>query len=197
MTEHPTEEQSSGWISFILPLVIFLFVVFFFLVALLLNRDHSRLPSALIGKPVPKSTLPALEGLKRDGKIIPGFSDKDLAVGKPTMVVVWGSFCVVCAEEQPTLQAFKEKYKVRVFGFNWKDTPQKAHRFLEQYGNPFDAIGMDSDGTVAINWGVAGAPETFIVDGAGKVAHKYVGGLNQDALEKEILPALQKAARGG
>lgn len=185
-------QGSRSSLSFLLPLGIFGALAVFFLIALY-SGDPSRLPSALIGKPVPQFTLPALDGLSRDGKPLAGFASADLAGGEPTVIVVWASWCPPCVQEQPTLVAFKAQHKVRLFGLNYKDEPDAARRFLDKLGNPFDAIGTDRSGRVAIDWGVYGAPETYVVDGRGQITYKYVGPLTDAVLKAELLPAIAKA----
>jgi cytochrome c biogenesis protein CcmG/thiol:disulfide interchange protein DsbE len=96
-------------------------------------------------------------------------------------------------QEQPTLVAFRQQHNVRLFGINYKDAPQNAARFLARLGNPFDAIGADVSGRVGIDWGVYGVPETYVVDGKGQVVFKLVGPVNDDALRRQILPAIEKA----
>ncbi len=189
------EATSPRWpkLAFAAPVVIVALLGVLFAVALR-SGDPSRLPSALVGKPAPEFNLPAVEGLPaRSGAQIPGFSTADLATGEPTVVTVWASWCPPCVQEQPTLVAFKARHKVRLFGINYKDAPQNAARFLARLGNPFDAIGADASGRVGIDWGVYGVPETYVVDGRGQVVHKLVGPVTEDALKKQILPAIEKA----
>lgn len=195
MTDTNTEPRRSG-LGFLLPLGIFGVIAAFFLVALY-SGDHSVLPSPLIGKPVPQFELPAVEQLARNGAPIPGFAAADLAKGEPTMVVVWASNCAPCAQESPTLMAFKARHKARLFGLNYKDKPDAARGFLARFGNPFDAVGDDRSGRVSIDWGVYGAPETFVIDGRGTIVYKYVGPLTQSVLQSEVLPALAKAGKAG
>lgn len=199
MTDSSTDntEPRRSALGFILPLGIFAAIAVMFLIQLMSNRDPSVLPSPLIGKPAPQFSLPALEQLQRNGATIPGFSAADLAKGEPTMIVVWGSYCMPCAQEAPALMAFKKQFKVRLYGFNYKDQPEAARAFLKRYGNPFDAVGDDRSGRVAIDWGIYGAPETFVVDGGGTIVYKYVGPLTQTVLQSEVLPALTKAAKSG
>ncbi len=195
MSETSPKEGGSS-LSYLLPLGIFGVLAVFFLIALY-SGDPSRLPSALIGKPVPQFQLPPVEGVARDGKAVPGFSSADLATGEPTVVVVWASWCPPCVQEQPTLVAFKAQHKVRLFGLNYKDKPEAAQGFLTKLGNPFDAIGADRSGRVAIDWGVYGAPESYVVDGRGQITYKHVGPLTDTVLKTELLPAIAKAKTSG
>ncbi|MES2905967.1 MAG: DsbE family thiol:disulfide interchange protein [Pseudomonadota bacterium] len=153
--------------------------------------DPAILPSALIGKIIPDFTLPALPKSN-----LPGFSSTDLKQNRMTLVNVWASWCGPCRAEHPVLMMLAEQAKkgeFEVFGMNYKDRPQAALDFIADQGNPYSRIGMDDSGRTGIDWGVYGVPETFIVDGSGKIVFKHVGPLNDEALEK-ILPFL-KAAR--
>lgn len=191
--ENPeTASPHRSILVFILPALLFAVLAVVFLAALT-EGDHSILPSALIDKPVPEFTLPPLKGVTQKGKPVPGFSNADLTTGEVTVLTVWASNCFVCAQEQPTLMAFKAEHKIRLFSINYKDEPDAARAFLQRYGNPFDTIGADLNGRVSIDWGVYGTPETFIVDGRGVIRYKYVGALNKKALADEILPAIEKA----
>lgn len=178
--------------AFAAPLVVVGLLGLLFAVALR-SGDPSRLPSALIGKPAPAFALSSVEGLVRDGKPVPGFSSADLAKGDPTVVTVWASWCGPCVQEQPTLVKFRAEHNIRLLGINYKDAPANAARFLAKLGNPFDAIGADNTGRVAIDWGVYGVPETYVVDGRGQVVFRYVGPVTADALKKQILPIIEKA----
>nr|WP_205800044.1 DsbE family thiol:disulfide interchange protein [Microvirga terricola] len=156
--------------------------------------DPSRIPSALIGKPAPAFALPALEGLTADGKPVPGFSNEDLK-GRVTVVNVWASWCAPCRQEHPLLVELAKDPSVRLVGINQKDNPDNARRFLGALGNPFAAVGTDSNGRVSIDWGVYGVPETFIVGPDGVIRHKHIGPLTPETLPafkarlKEIPPA--------
>lgn len=182
--------------AFAVPLVILGLLAVLFAVALR-TGDPSRLPSALIGRPAPEFALPAIDAAASgSGAGLPGFSTADLRTGEPTVVTVWASWCGPCVQEQPTLMAFKARYKVRLFGINYKDDPAAANRFLARLGNPFDAIGADRNGRVSIDWGVYGVPETYVLDGKGQIVFKLVGPVTGDALTNKILPALDNAKKG-
>jgi cytochrome c biogenesis protein CcmG/thiol:disulfide interchange protein DsbE len=179
-------------LAFAAPLAVFALLGVLFAVALR-GGDPSRLPSALVGKPAPEFALPPIAGQDPAGKVVPGFSRADLATGEPSVVTVWASWCGPCVQEQPTLMAFKARYKVRLFGINYKDEPAAARRFLARLGNPFDANGADRSGRAAIDWGVYGVPETYVVDGKGQVVYRLVGAVTEDAIKRQILPAIEKA----
>jgi len=105
---------------------------------------------------------------------------------------VWGSWCAACREEHPVLTRFAESKRVRVVGYNYKDARADALRWLEQFGNPFWLVVADLEGKTAIDWGVYGAPETFLVDGDGVIRWKHVGPITDATVRDEILPALQQ-----
>lgn len=174
------------------PLIIFAAITVLFFVALF-SGDPSKLPSALIGKPVPEFALPPVEGLKGGAGQVPGFSNQDLAQGKVSLVNVWASWCGPCHVEHPFLTQLAERGDLAMYGLNYKDNASAARRFLGRYGNPYRAVGQDDNGRVAINWGVYGVPETFIVDGSGRIVFKHVGPLDADVIERRLLPAVAKA----
>ena len=174
------------------PLAIFAILAGIFAFALR-SGDPSKLPSALLGKPVPNIALAGVEGLSDGTRPIGGFAGADLAAGQVSVVNFWASWCVPCVQEHPVLVALKEKTGVRHYGVNYKDQAAAARRFLGRYGNPFSAVGVDSDGRAAIEWGVYGMPETFVVDGQGRIAYKHVGPIGAEALETRIIPAIRAA----
>jgi len=153
------------------------------------SGDPSRLPSALVGKPVPAFALPPIEGLTGEGS--QGFETADLAKGEPTIVNVWASWCVPCHEELPLLLELAKEPHVRLYGINYKDDAAAARRFLGRYGNPFARVGADRSGRVAIDWGVYGVPETYVITGDGKIAYRHVGPLTEDAIKQKLLPLVQ------
>jgi cytochrome c biogenesis protein CcmG, thiol:disulfide interchange protein DsbE len=175
-----------------LPLAIFCTLALIFGFALR-SGDPSKLPSALIGKPVPAIALAGLEGLSDGTRLIAGFAGADLAGGQVSVVNFWASWCVPCVQEHPLLVALKEQTGVRLYGVNYKDQAAAARRFLGRYGNPFAAVGVDGDGRAAIEWGVYGMPETFVVDGQGRIAYKHVGPITAQTLEIKIIPAIRAA----
>jgi cytochrome c biogenesis protein CcmG/thiol:disulfide interchange protein DsbE len=171
-----------------LPLLLFVLLSGLFWYALQ-SGDPSRLPSALVGKTVPAFTLPPIEGLTGEGS--QGFDAADLAKGEPTIVNVWASWCVPCHEEHPLLLELAKQPGVRLYGINYKDDPAAARRFLGRYGNPFSRVGADRSGRVAIDWGVYGVPETYVITGDGKIAYRHVGPLSADAIKQKLLPLIQ------
>lgn len=155
------------------------------------REDGGRnLPSTLIGKKVPQFALPPLYAGS------PGFSTADLMTPGVKVVNVWASWCVPCRAEHPIITAIAES-GVPVLGINYKDAPEQAKAFLAELGNPYTLNGADESGRAAIEWGVYGLPETFIVDGQGNIVYKQIGPILQTALEKKIFPAIEKAKAGG
>ena len=174
-----------------LPFLIFAVLAGLFWYALH-TGDPSRLPSPLIGKNVPDFTLPSLEGLSAEGKPVPGFASSDLAKGKPTIVNVFASWCIECQVEHPLLLGLARQPGIRLYGIDYKDDPVAARRFLGRYGNPYERVGADRSGRVAIDFGVYGVPETYVVTGEGQIAYRHVGPLTEQAITDKILPLLQK-----
>lgn len=175
------------------PLILFAALAGIFMYSLSSN-DPSVLPSALIGKPVPEFSLPALEGLKTNtGQTIPGFATQDLKQGEVSIVNVWASWCVPCRQEHPVMVALSQKTGAPVFGLNQKDTAKGAKRFLSELGNPFKAVGVDNRGRVSLDWGIYGIPETFIVNGQGEIVYKHIGPITPELMQTKLIPAIEKA----
>jgi len=179
----------------LLPLVVFLALTALFLVRLF-SGDPSRIPSALIGRPAPAVDLPPMQGLERDGKPIPGLAAADFR-GNVTVVNVWASWCIPCRDEAPFLLELGGDTRIRLVGINYKDQPDNARRFLNRYGNPFTASGVDQNGRAAIEWGVYGVPETFLIGRDGRIAYKLVGPLGAENFERDMKPAIEKALAAG
>jgi cytochrome c biogenesis protein CcmG/thiol:disulfide interchange protein DsbE len=175
----------------VLPLAVFLALATLFLFRLGFG-DPSRVPSALIGRPVPETNLPPVEGLTRDGKAVPGLTTADFG-DAVTLVNVWASWCVPCHDEIPLLVKLGEDKRLKLVGINYKDKADNARRFLGRYGNPFAATGVDANGRASIEWGVYGVPETFIVGRDGRIAYKLVGPITEGNLEHALKPAIEKA----
>lgn len=195
-TQTPTADDSPvrkrNWIAF-LPAFVFIGVASIFLISLLWPVDPQKLPSMLIGKAAPKTTLPPLEGYTDNGVPVRGVTPADLAQGKPVIVNFWQSSCAPCVAEHPLLIILGEKTGVPLIGINYQDPSSGARRFLNRYGNPFAAIGADTSGRTAIEWGVYGMPETFILDGKGTVVYKHIGEITPDVLDKVLIPIIEKA----
>jgi cytochrome c biogenesis protein CcmG/thiol:disulfide interchange protein DsbE len=197
--KHLAEKNAAGkdtgaWrrrMIVLIPLLVFLGLAALFVLRLGAG-DPSRIPSALIGHPAPRIDLPPLAGLERDGKSVPGLDSADFN-GQVTVLNVWASWCVPCREEAALLMTLAEDRRVRVVGINYKDQPDNARRFLGRYGNPFAANGTDSNGRAAIEWGVYGVPETFVVGRDGRIAYKLIGPITPDNLDAALKPAIEKA----
>jgi cytochrome c biogenesis protein CcmG, thiol:disulfide interchange protein DsbE len=194
MTAAPSKRAGTKRRSIfvMLPLLVFLA-----LAALMFFRlgsgDPSRIPSALIGHSIPPTDLPPLAGLERDGRPVPGLTD-DTFKGTVTLVNVWASWCVPCHDEAPLLDRLSKDKRIQIVGINYKDSPDNARRFLNRYGNPFAAAGTDSNGRTAIDWGVYGVPETFLVGRDGRIAYKLVGPITPENLAKVLEPEIGKIA---
>jgi cytochrome c biogenesis protein CcmG/thiol:disulfide interchange protein DsbE len=160
------------------------------------SGDPSRIPSALIGRPAPLTTLPPLEGLTQNGAPVPGL-DPAAFKGNVSIVNVWASWCVPCHDEAPLLVELAKDQRIRIVGINYKDAADNARRFLGRYGNPFAAVGADVNGRASIEWGVYGVPETFIVGRNGAIAYKLVGPITPDNIERVLRPEIEKALKAG
>ncbi|WP_428674312.1 DsbE family thiol:disulfide interchange protein [Roseibium sp.] len=180
----------------LLPVVVFVALAALFLFQLTLGGDPKEIPSALIDKPAPAFSLSAVEGLTRDGNPVPGLSREDL-IGKVSVVNVFASWCVPCRQEHPIMEDLAKVDGIQLVGINYKDKPENARRFLGSLGNPYRLIGADTAGRAAIEWGVYGVPETFIVDEKGTIRYKYIGPLNPKAYRDVFLPILEKVKNGG
>lgn len=189
----PTGRRAS-WLA--APALVLLSLALLFAVALT-SGDPSRLPSALIGKPAPKTPLPALAGLKRNGAEVAGLSLQDLAGGRPRLVNFFASGCEPCLQEHATLQKLSSAPEFELIGIDYKDETVSARRYLDQHGNPFARVGVDASGRAAIEWGVYGSPETFLIDPKGVIVWKHVGPLTDAVIARELKPALQKFAKAG
>ena len=197
MSEHVTSEAAAprrSWLM-LLPLVAFMALAALFWLRLG-DGDPSRIPSALIGHPAPQTALPALEGLANNGTQVPGL-DPAAFKGKVSIVNVWASWCVPCHDEAPLLTELAKDNRIQLIGINYKDSPDNARRFLGRYGNPFASVGVDGNGRAAIEWGVYGVPETFIVGRDGKIAYKLVGPITPDNIEGVLKAQIDKAVKAG
>jgi cytochrome c biogenesis protein CcmG/thiol:disulfide interchange protein DsbE len=173
------------------PLVLFGAMALLFAFALT-KGDPSKLPSALIGKPAPALALTAIDGLVDGQRAVPLLTGEMLGRGEVTVVNFWASWCGPCVEEHPLLVELAQKTNVRLVGINYKDAAANARRVLGRYGNPVSAVGADTTGRTAIEWGVYGMPETFIIDAQGRIAFKQVGAITRDALERRLLPTIAR-----
>lgn len=166
------------------------FLVFLALGALLFagvlmsgRENREAIPSPLIGKPAPGFALHLLHQPER-------MATMDELRGEPFLLNVWGSWCPACRDEHPYIEQLGRSGKIRLVGFNWKDERQDALRWLQQFGDPYHLIVVDEEGGTAIDWGVYGAPETFLVDAEGIVRWKYIGPITPGVIESQLKPRL-------
>lgn len=171
---------------FVLPVMAFVGLVVTFVAGL--DNDPRLVPSPLIGKPAPSFALPPVAGRKS------GLSSADLR-GQVSLVNVFASWCVACRDEHPLLLALKQQGIVPIEGIDYKDAPADAARWLTMMGDPYSRIGADVSGRVAIDWGVYGVPETFVVGPDGHIAYKQIGPITLEALEHKILPLVAELRR--
>ena len=153
------------------------------------SHDQTAIPSPLINKPAPEFALPVLH---EPGRVV---TAKELR-GQPYVLNVWGSWCPGCRDEHPVITRFAETKRVRVIGYNWKDDRTDALAWLEQFNNPYWLVLADEEGRTAIDFGIYGAPETFLVDGKGVIRWKFVGVMTDAIVRDQLLPALAAVERG-
>lgn len=152
-------------------------------------HDPREVPSPLIGKPAPTFSLPTLEDPERR------VTSQDLA-GEPYLLNVFASWCFACREEHSILMSAGRQLGIKLVGFNYKDEPDDAKRWIAQFGNPYDVIVADRPGDVAIDFGVTGAPETFLVDAHGIVRYKYISPITPEVIAKQLLPRIAEMKKG-
>tara|TARA_R110002096_G_scaffold161007_4_gene327400 strand:- start:3711 stop:4235 length:525 start_codon:yes stop_codon:yes gene_type:complete len=172
-------------IRFLLPLLLFVVLIGFMWRGL--YSDPSELPSQYIGKPAPEFRLPTLKDPAR-------MLSADDLVGQISLVNVWGTWCVGCRAEHDFLMQLKRSGEIPIFAINWRDNRQDALRWLQQLGDPYVASGFDEDGRVGIDWGVYGAPETFLIDPGGNVIYRHPGALTASIWQQEFVPRIEGIA---
>jgi cytochrome c biogenesis protein CcmG/thiol:disulfide interchange protein DsbE len=188
-TAPPAPFESSGkrW-----PLAyVVILLAFFALVVILgigLTLDPRKVPSPLIGKPVPEFSLPPVKGRT------PGLSSADLK-GDVSLVNVFASWCLACRDEHPLFMDLRRRGVVPLHGLNYKDQPEDAARWLDELGDPYTRTGADLDGRVAIDWGVYGVPETFLIDRDGRIAYKHIGAVTPQVMAEKIMPLIDELRR--
>ncbi|MET0498122.1 MAG: DsbE family thiol:disulfide interchange protein [Steroidobacteraceae bacterium] len=166
---------------YLIPIGLFAALVTFFYVGI--DRDKQTLPSPLIGKPAPQFQLPSVDD---PTKLV---SNSDFA-GKPYLLNVWATWCVECRHEHKTLLEIARRGEVPIVGLDWRDDRAQAQQWLQQLGNPYTATAFDDEGRVAIDWGVYGAPETFLIGADGKVLFKHISAMTPEVWERDFLPLL-------
>lgn len=172
---------------YLMPGVLFVVMIPVFIVGM--NRNKSELPSPLLDRPGPEFELPSLENPDQT------VGSRDYA-GQLALVNVWATWCVGCRAEHEFLMELRRRNEIPIFGLNWRDQREPALRWLNQLGDPYVATAYDEDGRVGIDWGVYGAPETFLVDADGTVIYKHISPLTERVWEDEFLPRIE-AARSG
>ena len=184
------EAMTGKRFLFLMPALIFAVIVGYFVWGLNPARDPSRVPSALIDKPVPDFDLAPLEGT---GK--PGLKTADFGDGRVTLVNFFASWCLPCRAEHPLLMRLAEEERVRLVAINYKDEAANAVQWLSSLGDPYARIGVDRGGRTAIDWGVSGVPETFVIDGGGRIRYQHIGPIHPRQLDQTILPLIESLAR--
>jgi cytochrome c biogenesis protein CcmG/thiol:disulfide interchange protein DsbE len=182
-------------VAVLVPLALFLGLALLFAIRLY-SGDPATIPSALIGHPAPPTSLPPVAGLARDGMPVPGL-DPAAFRGEVSVLNVWASWCVPCHDEAPLLLRLAQDKRIRIVGINYKDQPENARRFLGRYGDPYAANGADENGRAAIEWGVYGVPETFVVGRDARIAFKLIGPITPDNLDAVLKPEIEKAVAAG
>jgi cytochrome c biogenesis protein CcmG/thiol:disulfide interchange protein DsbE len=175
-------------LRYLVPALVFVILAGFFVVGL--QRDPRAVPSPLIGRPAPTFELESVEAPVRE------VSSRDFA-GRMFVLNVWGTWCVGCRQEHDALMAISRQGLVPIVGLNWKDDRELATRWLRELGDPYVVTAFDQEGRVAIDWGVYGAPETFLVDADGIVVHKHVAPITLEIWERDFVPLIRQAGEGG
>lgn len=170
--------------KFILP--VGMIVALLVLLGIGLRLDPTEVPSPLIGKPAPEFDLPTLD----DG----GRLTSAVLLGEPTLVNYFASWCTPCLAEHPLFMRLAREGEVRLLGISYKDTPEDTARWLARYGNPYVAVARDAVGSTAIDWGVYGVPETYLVDAEGTILHKHVGPISDLDWREQFAPRLAALA---
>ena len=218
-------KKKSGLFSlrYLLPAGFFLALSVFLLLGL--NRNPNEIPSPLIGKPAPEYALPRLADAPASiGRraLAPGNGNTSASPasteagagtgakggndnlvssqalrGQPYLLNVWASWCMPCLQEQPQMVALAQSHRIRIVGMNYKDQPADARRWLARNGNPYDEIIVDAQGRTAIDFGVYGVPETFLIDAEGRIRYKLTGALSIQTLQDQLLPAIAALENNG
>ena len=176
--------------KFLLPMGAFVALAVLFAFGLNPNRDIHALPSPLIGKPAPLFNLTDV--------MDPARTVSNTALkGQVYVLNVWGTWCVACRQEHEALLDIARQNVLPIVGLDYMDQREKAQQWLTQLGNPYNAVAFDTDGRTAIDWGVYGAPETFLVDGQGRVIYKFISPMTPEVWQHDFLPRIQAARRSG
>lgn len=173
---------------YLVPVVVALGLIILFAVGL--KHDPSRIPSPLVGKPVPEFSLPRLHHPK-------SLFDDDRLRGEVSLVNVWASWCAACRQEAEVLNRLARRDILPIYGLDYKDERDAAREWLRRFGDPFEAIAYDARGTVGLDWGVYGVPETFLIDAKGRVRWKHIGPLTPVVVEEELLSRVRSLREKG
>jgi len=168
---------------YLIPVAVFLLMVVILFIGL--GRDPRRVPSPLIDKPAPAFDLPLLYDMDQR-------MTQEIFKGKVSLLNVWASWCVSCRQEHALLMRIARDTDVPIIAFNYKDEAADAKKYLSRYGDPYASIGFDYEGRAAIDWGVYGTPETFVIDKQGIVRHKHTGPISEKNLQEELMPLIRK-----
>lgn len=169
-------------IRYLLPLLLFLLIAYVLWRGLQLHPG--QIPSPLINKPAPAFELPAL--------LTPGHLNTQIFIGKVSLLNVWATWCYACAQEHDDLLKIANSHDVILFGLDYKDDSTAAKNWLRDHGNPYQAVAFDVNGDTAIDWGVYGAPETFVIDKKGIIRYKQIGPITPEIWEHELKPLITK-----
>jgi len=175
-------------IVFFLPLLVVAVLLGFFVVGL--QMDPRRLPSVLEDRPMPEFALAGLPG-----RAAP-LTDKAQLTGEVALVNFFGSWCVACVQEHPMLNRIQAEKVAPLHGIAFQDQPQATLRFLARHGDPYDRVGYDTTNRIAIEFGVTGAPETFVIDRDGVIRHKHVGPITEDDWVNTLRPLIEDLQEG-
>ncbi len=170
-------------VKYFLPFLVFVLLVVFLYAGLFLNK--SLLPSPLLGAEAPHFSLATVNMPEQQ-------LDEKVFLGKVSLLNVWASWCRSCIQEHPVLMRLSEQHAVPIYGLNYKDTRREAKEWLERFGNPYLLNFFDQEGLVAIDWGVYGVPETFLIDAWGRIRYKHVGPLQSEIVKDHLLPLIEK-----
>ena len=169
----------------IMPIAVFLLLGILLAVGLKIADKKADLPSPLVGREMPKFTLPLLD----QPEVI---VNSDELIGEPMLINFWASWCVTCRVEHPIIEKLAASGAIRVIGLNFRDESEDALAWLDRFGNPYAMTIQDYDGRTSIDFGVYAAPESFLVDDKGVIVYKQLGALTYEAIEQEILPRIGK-----
>lgn len=186
MTGTPDVARAPGMLRYLLPLGGFVLLVLLLITGLRHAQTKDIIVSPLLGKQAPAFMLPNL---------MAGAPVSNAALRQRwSLVNVWGTWCVECRAEHAALLQIRQQSQIPIIGIDWKDDDAQARAWLSQLGDPYETVGADRDGRVAINWGVYGAPETFLIDPAGRVVHKHVGPMSVAVWQQEFVPLMAAAS---